>query len=157
MNNIISTSQVIELAFTDGGYIPPEVVSEADIRAATERWVKPVVGRELLQRVAEGSYVQLKNDYIAPVIALYTRLLVQPKLNVMSSFGGLTSAHSSSRKASDSSSRKELQGAVKRDAQSLLRALSDYLNENEERFAEYKKGENVLNRCCTDGGFVQIF
>ena len=157
MDNIISTSEALHLAFADGGYIPPEIISEADIHTATKRWVEPVVGEKLLKRVAEGGYEQLKNDYIAPTIALYTRLVVQPKINVMSSLGGLTSAQSSSRKAADESSRKELSRELRRDAQTLLRALSDYLNQNESQFKEYKKSENVLNRCSTDGGFVQIF
>ncbi|MBR5877161.1 MAG: hypothetical protein IKZ11_01190 [Alistipes sp.] len=157
MDNIISAERVIELAFADGGYIPKEIVSQADIRLATERWVKPVVGQELLQRVLAGDYVELREEYIVPVVALYTRLVVQPKINVMSSFGGLTSAHSSSRKASDETSRKELQSRLREDAHSLLRALSDYLNQNQAQFKEYKKSENILNRCSTDGGFVQIF
>lgn len=156
MDNIISTSEVIELAFSDGGYIPQGVICKADIKAATERWIEPVVGRALLEAVAAGEYELLKSDYLAPAVAVYTRILVQPRLNAMSGVGGMTVSGSTSRKAAEESVRKELMSGLKTKAKSLLRALSNYLNDNAEQIAEYDKKYNIMNRCVSDGGIVQI-
>ena len=54
--NIITPAEVVELAFSDGGYLAPDVIAEADIAVAVERWVEPVVGEGVLQAVADGKY-----------------------------------------------------------------------------------------------------
>ena len=157
MGNIISTLQVLELAFSDGGYIPQDVIAESDIKTATERWVIPVVGRGVMEALLAGEYEQLRKEYVEPVVALYTRILVQPRINAMSGVGGLTVAVGSSHKAAEESLRQEHYKALRLKARSLRRAMSDYLNDNRAQIAEYKSDENILNRCCTDGGLMQIY
>lgn len=155
--SIISPTEVINTAFADGGYLPPEAISKADIAAATDRWVRPVVGQALLEAVAEGRYGELKNNYLLPAVAFYTRYLVQPRLNSATSGLGLTVANGSSRKAADKSAREELQRALKISARAALRHLSDYLDEQAEQFAEYDAKKNILHHCCLDGGFVTVW
>ena len=50
-HNIITPQQVVEIAFSDGGYLSPDVVAQVDIEAAAERWVKPVVGEATGKKV----------------------------------------------------------------------------------------------------------
>lgn len=157
MKNIISISELLAIAFSDGGYIPQDVIADSDIKAAAERWVIPVTGRKLMEAIAEGKYPELRQEYVAPAIALYTRLLVQPRLNAMSGVGGLTTGGGSARKAADESLRKEHHNALKSKARALLKALSEELNLRAEAFKEYNPKENILNRCCCDGGFVQVY
>ena len=157
IKSIITPAEVISLAFSDGGYIPPEAIAEIDIVAATERWVRPVVGEALLERVAEGDYAELRSDYIAPAVAFYTRYLVQPRLNVATSGLGLTSPAGSSHKVAERTSREELQRALKIRARTALKRLSAHLEQNADEYADYTSSENILNHCCCDGGFVQIF
>ena len=52
---IITPQQVIDIAFSDGEWIAEGVITDADITAAIERWIVPVVGRDLLDAVAQGS------------------------------------------------------------------------------------------------------
>ena len=47
-HSIITSAQVVDIAFSDGGYLSPDAIAEADIASAVERWVKPVVGEALL-------------------------------------------------------------------------------------------------------------
>ena len=155
--SIISSAEVLATAFADGGYLPAETISEADIISATDRWVRPVVGQALLDAVAEGRYGELKENYLLPAVAYYTRYLVQPRLNSATSGLGLTVASGSSRKAADRSAREELQRALKMSARAALRRLSDYLDEQAEQFAEYDAKKNILHHCCLDGGFVNIW
>lgn len=151
--SIITPAEVIAAAFSDGEYVAPEAIAEADIVAATERWVVPVMGKELLGKIAEGEYAELKSDYVAPAVALYTRLLMQPRLNAATSQLGLTAA-TGNRKAAEKSLRGELQRALKTRAQMALRRLSDYLDDNAKQFAEYTPSKNILKHCCCSGGIV---
>ena len=151
--SIITPAEVIATAFSDGEYVAPEAIAEADIIAATERWVVPVMGKELLGKIAEGEYAELKSDYVAPAVALHTRLLVQPRLNAATSQLGLTAA-TGNRKTADKAQRGELQRALKTRAQMALRRLSDYLDDNAKQFAEYTPEKNILKHCCCEGGIV---
>ena len=155
--SIISSAEVLATAFADGGYLPAETISEADIISATDRWVRPVVGQALLDAVAEGKYGELKSNYLLPAVAYYTRFLVQPRLNSATSGLGLTVANGSAHKAADRSAREELQRALKVSARTALRRLSDYLDEQKEQFAEYDAKKNILHHCCLEGGFVNVW
>ncbi|MBR4994946.1 MAG: hypothetical protein IKY82_02665 [Alistipes sp.] len=156
MIEFITPAEVRAIAFTDGEYVASECIAPCDIAAATERWVVPVVGRVLLEAVAEGRYAELKEEYLKPVIALYTRLLVQPCLNASTSQLGLSVSSTSARRAADSKAREELQRALRQRAHFLKLRLSDYLNDNADAFEEYDARKNILNSCRCDGGFVQI-
>ena len=113
----------------------------------------PVVGKELLGKIAEGEYTELKSDYVAPAVALYTRLLVQPRFNAATSQLGL-SVPAGTHKAAEKSLRGELQRALKTRAQMALRRLSDYLDANAKQFAEYTPSKNILKHCSCSGGIV---
>ena len=154
--SIITPAEVIALAFSDGGYIPAEAIAEIDITMATERWVAPVVGQALLEKVAEGEYAELKSDYIAPAVAFYTRYLAQPRLNAATNQMGLTTPAGSSHKAAEKAAREELRRSLKARAQTALKRLSEYLDANTQLFAEYNPAKNILKRCSFDGGFVQV-
>lgn len=151
--SIITPAEVIAAAFSDGEYVAPEAIAEADIVAATERWVVPVVGSALLDKVAEGEYAELKSDYIAPAVALHTRLLVQPRLNAATSQLGLTAA-TGNRKAADKALRYELQRSLRSRAHSALRRLSNYLDANAQAIPEYTPTKNILKHCSCEGGIV---
>lgn len=155
--NIITPQQVVDIAFSDGGYVSPDVIAEVDIIAAIERWVKPVVGEALLGTVAAGAYEELKEVYLLPVVAFYTRLLMQSRLNAISSQAGLAVAVGASCKAAEQSLRAEHLRAIRLRARTALMALAEYLNAHAEEIEEYDPKCNVLNRCSCDGGIVQIF
>ena len=44
MNTLISPTQVVQLAFPPDACLPPEAVTEADIAAAAQRYLIPVIG-----------------------------------------------------------------------------------------------------------------
>jgi hypothetical protein len=156
-NKIISPPEVVALAFSDGGYVAPDVVSDVDITSAIERWIRPVVGEALLEAVEGGDYATLLEEYLRPAVAAYVRLAIQPRLNVATSQLGLYAPNSSHHKAADEASRRELMRSLRTRATTLLRHLSDYMEQNKESIKEYKSNDNILNRCTLDGGFIQIF
>lgn len=112
-SNIITLAEVVALAFTDGGYLSPDVISEADIAVAVERWIVPVVGEALLEAVAAGQYEELKEEYLKPAIALYTRLVVQPRLAAATGQLGLTVVGGTPQRAASDKLRGELSRAIR--------------------------------------------
>lgn len=156
MDNVIVTpAEVVALAFADGGYVAPEAIGQADIAAAVHRWVEPVAGTALCRAVAAGEYPEAK-EYFAAAAAAATRLEVQPRLNAATGQAGLTQASNIYAVAAAESARIELMRSLRVEVNIQLRRLSEYLDENAATMAEYDPRRNVLNRCVTDGGFVQI-
>lgn len=155
--NIITPAEVLALAFSDGGYLPPDVIAHEDIEAAIERWVKPIVGEALLDAVQSGGYAEFGQDILKPAIAFCVRWAVQPRLNAPTSQLGLAAAVGSGVKSADKSLREELIRAVKVRARTALKSMSEYLEAHAAEMKEYDTKQNVLNRCSCDGGFVQIF
>ena len=54
MTTLVTPREVIDLAFADGGYLPPEAIGTVDIAAAEARYLLPVTGPALWQKLAEG-------------------------------------------------------------------------------------------------------
>ncbi len=153
---IITAVEILSAAFTDGAYLAPESISDADIWAAVERWVVPVTGRKLLQSVERGSYSEFATSYLKPCIAAYVRLLIQPRLSAVTSQLGVAAPASTSHKTADESLRRELMTSLRKRAHALRQRMSEYLNDSPINMPEYVAENNVLNRCSCDGGFVQI-
>lgn len=154
--NIITPAEVIAIAFSDGEYVATEVVTDTDITTAIERWIIPITGRALLDAVREGKYTDLKEEYITPAVALCTRLVVQPRLNVQTSQLGLSVPIGSHRRAADAKARKELKRALVLRAQTMRKRLSAYLEQHAAEIEEYRSEDNILTRCSCEGGLVQI-
>ena len=82
MKTLITPSQAVALAFTDGEYVSPAAVGESDIAAAMHRYVEPVIGTPLAEALAEGRYAALTEDFVAPALAMSVRTLIQRALTV---------------------------------------------------------------------------
>lgn len=154
--NIITAEEVIAEAFTDGEYIAPTTISHSDIVAAIERWILPITGQALLTAVEQGDHADFSTQYLKPTIAAFTRLEIQPRLNVATGQLGLSLPRTSYNKVADESMRHELATALKRRAYSLRRRMAQYLNANAASIPEYNPKKSILKRCCCDGGIVQI-
>ena len=156
MKCIITPKQVLEEAFSQTEYLPESIVSESDIMAAQERYILPIVGAKLTSLLETGSYQELAFYYIAPPLALATRLLIQPTISLRMGAGGLTAPRGEAIEQPDQDAVKALQKSLKIRMRQLLKRLSNYLNDNADKYPEYNPEYNVLNRCSIDGGLVQI-
>ncbi len=153
---IITAEEVLAEAFTDGEYIAANVIAHSDITAAIERWILPITGHELLEAIEAGSYPEFTSQYLKPAIAAYTRLEIQPRLNVATGQLGLSLPRTSYHKVADESMRRELMTALKRRAYMLRRRMSSHLDKHAEEMPEYDPKRNILKRCCCNGGIVQV-
>ncbi len=131
MDTIITAAEVVEAAYSNATYIPEEMITSADITTAERRYLLPVVGQELYEALLDERYEDLRDDYVAIVVALYTREVANL--------------------ASAPRSHEGLQRS-----REMLRRLSDHLDDNEDSYPEYDSSANILKRCMLDGGFVQV-
>lgn len=156
MKTLITNEQVISLAFGDGEYIAPEAVLDADIAAATFRYIVPIMGTELYEKVLAGSYPSLLDDYVAPALAMSVRTMIQPALNVRTGQTGLYIPTSARSDTSTRTTTQSLQSSLRVRRQTLLKRLSHHLKTHASEFAGYDAGLDIMQHCSTDGGFVQM-
>ena len=157
MKTLITPSQAVALAFTDGEYVSPAAVGESDIAAAMHRYVEPVTGTPLAEALAEGRYAALTEDYVAPALAMSVRTLVQRALNVRTGQVGLSIPTGRGSDTALKSAGDELQRSLVRRRRALLRRLSDHLAAHREDYPEYRPEDDAMKKCSIDGGFVQIY
>ena len=154
MNRLITPEKVIQLAFGEAEYLSEQAVSDADIVAATSRYIRPIIGQKLAERLVENSYPELLDEYVAPALAAAVRYMVQPLINLRTGDSGLVAPKGECFGTPSKEATAELQLRLKCRMRELLRRLSDHLNSNS--YAEYNADCNILNRCFIDGGVVQI-
>lgn len=157
MNKLLITPrEVLELAFGAGEYLPPECITDELIRTAAERYARPVAGGRLLEAIASGGYADLKEEYLAPVLALGVKLLLLPELNIQIGACSLAATGYAGWKNAEQRSVERALKSVKVRLKTLQRRLSDELEQRHEEIPEYDSGENILNRCRIYGDLVQV-
>ena len=144
MNTLISPAQAVRLAFGDGEWLPPEALTEADIAAAEERHIVPVIGRALHERLLEGQYPDFVTSHLAACTALRTGQ------------SGTTAPRTDYGSAPDTTARRALRRSLLAQARTLLRRAAGYLADHRDTIPEYDPDSDILNRCTTDGNLVQI-
>ena len=157
MNKTVTRSaEVVDLAFAESEYMPDSTISPIDIAVAEERYVVPVAGRPLYERLLAGGYTELRNEYVAPVVAIFTRLGMQPMTDIRSGRFGTVAPRSEYYQPADRQQILDMRRSLREKGRMLQRRLSEYLELHAADFPEYVSEENIFNRCSTDGGIVQI-
>ena len=156
MKTLITPQEAVVLAFADGEYLPPETLTEVQIKAAEERYIRPVTGRALYERLLEGAYEELRTEFAAPVLAIGVRCMVQPALRMRLGACGAAMPDGAAWRAASDTAFEDGCRSLKRQLSALVRRLSDELERRREAYPEYEPRENVLNRCRIYGDLVQI-
>lgn len=154
---ITTQSQVIELAFAEAEYMPASAVSPAEIAVAEEHCIVPVIGRALYEKLLEGSYPELCSEYVVPTVAFFTRLGMQPLTDIRSGRFGTVAPRSDNYQPADRTQLLDLRHSLLRKGRTMQRRLSEHLDRHAAEYPEYDPKHNILKRCSTDGGIVQIF
>ena len=161
MKTIITPAEAVASAWGSGEYAAPDTVAVADIAAAEERHLLPVIGRPLAEALAAGRYEELRTDYVMPALALFVRAGIQSSLDVRTGQAGTVVQSGTYCAPADTVARQSLHRSLRRRAETLLRRLSDRLEADAScaapSYPEYDPRRNILKRCMTDGGIVQVF
>lgn len=156
MNTLISPTQVVQLAFPPDACLPPEAVTEADIAAATQRYLIPVIGTPLFERLMAQDDRSFIDHYLAAPLALFTRLMIQPRLDIRTGRSGTTAPKHDGTTPAAEDARREQYRSLRTEARTLLQRAVDRLDLYPKDFPEYDPEKNVLKRCSLDGKLVQI-
>ena len=154
MKSLITPLEVVRRAFGSGECIAPDAVTEADIIAAEERYLRPILGDALHDRLLEGAYEEFRQDYLATCTALFVRVFIQPRLDTRTSTLGTLSPKSDNGTAADPATRRYLRHNLRTEANTLLRRAVRYLEAHRTEYPEYDAHENLFYRCSIDGGFL---
>ena len=101
-------------------------------------------------------HTEFRDGYLAAPIALFVRLLVQPRLDIRTGQCGTTAPKGSSGQPAADTPLRARQQALRTEARTLLRRASEYLSDHRDEFPEYDPARDILKRCSTDGCLVQI-
>jgi hypothetical protein len=152
---LITPERVMTLAFCDGECMDAATVSVVDIAVAEERYVVAAVGTEMYEAMRAGKYTDFCEEYVAPVVAVRTRLLMLPTMVTRSGCFGVSVPASSTMKSPSKEQLALLERSLREKARTLQRRMCRYLNDNTGQFAEYDPAKNLFNRCSNDGNIVQ--
>lgn len=156
MKTLITSSDVLRMAFSANELLAPTIITEADIVEAEYRYVRPILG-EALWQLLDSQYTALRDDYVAPVVAAWTRYMVQPLLGhrceacLANSQSDIYASTTAGNNRLDS-----IMQTLRSKARTLSRRLSDHLNAHGDEYPEYNPNANPLNRCSIDGDIIQI-
>lgn len=104
-----------------------------------------------------SQYTALRDDYVAPTVAAWTRYMVQPLLGhrceacLANSQSDIYASTTAGNNRLDS-----IMQTLRSKARTLSRRLSDHLNAHSDEYPEYNPNANPLNRCSIDGDIIQI-
>lgn len=156
MKTLIKPDKVVALAFGDGEYLAPEAIAEADIAAAERRYIVPVIGPKLYARLTEGAYADFVTEYLAAPISLWTRVLVQPQLDIRTGQCGTVAPKPAGAQPASDAQMQRMVRSLRTKARTLLRRAAEHLAEHTKSFPEYDPETNILKKCTIDGDFIQI-
>ena len=156
MNTLVTPLQVLKLAFGEGEYLPPEIIAEADIAGAEQRHIVPVVGRALYEKLLTGSYPDFRTEYLASPAALFTRAVLQPRLDVRTGQCGTTAPKSAYAQPAGDTARRHLRRGTRAEERRVGHGCGYRRSAHQDKLPEYDPENDIFNRCTTDGGFVQI-
>ncbi len=157
MQPLISSEEVLSLAFSRQEYLPYDLPSPQQILSAQERYIRPVVGEALYKALGEGAYPELLANFVAPVIAYGVRSLLLGQLRLKIATGGLMEPSGEGWKAISAESLRAAQQALRSQFEPLRSRLDRELKYLSEQglLPEYEPTLNVRERCRIYGGFVQ--
>lgn len=152
MKTIVTPEEVISIAFSSDYVITASKIMPLDILVAESRFLMPIVGEPLYQKLLEGDYPQFVADYVAPQVAAWTRYLVEPLLGERCDYD-----RSRDYSEADFEMNRLLLNRLKSTAQALSRRMTDYLNANATAMPEYNAEANPMNHCVIYGDIIQVY
>lgn len=155
MNTLLTPAEVVRLAFAPDDCLPPDAVTEADIAAAEQRYLVPTIGPALHERLLTDNDRSFLDHYLAAPLALFTRVLIQPRLDIRTGRTGTAAPKPDGGTAAGPEACRALRTALLAEARSLLRRAVARIEAYPRAFPEYDPAQNILNRCSIHGKLVQ--
>ena len=152
MTTIFTADELFALAFAGEDSYAATVITESDILEAESRYLIPIVGETMYHILQRNSYVDLKINYVLPMLAAWVRYIVEPHL------ASRCCIYHDDRRITEAENEntERVLRALRLKAATLSRRLTDHLNSNVALYTEYNPEINPLNHCFIHGNIVQI-
>lgn len=151
---LITAAEVVELAFGGAGNLREEEVSEATIIAAQRKYLLPVLGASLLEEMEGGAHSDLVENYLKLALALYVKRLLLPALAVKVGVAGVVRYVGEGYAEVDAPTFRRLLQRTKFDADVVLDAVVDYVEQHPALFPNYVSANNIRHCVNIDSGIV---
>ena len=151
MQRLITPNDVLRLAYSSEELLTATIILDVDILEAEQRHILPILGEALTERLINGEYQALMDDYVAPALAMWTRHSVEQVAHHRSA-----ACHDEHPTTADNERLRTTLRALRSKASILTRRLSDHLNAHGDDYPEYITENNPLNRCFIYGNIIQI-
>ena len=151
MKTLMTCEEVVAMTFSADEQHNVAMITEADIVEAESRYLSPILGQELCEALAGGSYENLMSEYVKPALAACVRYVAEPYQAQR-----CPACRGESLTSADNQRLDLVLLALRRRARSLIRRLSDHLNAHSADYEEYSAQNNPKNRCMIYGDIVQI-
>ena len=153
MELIITPSEVVRIAFAPSEFVREEAITESAILAAQQKFILPALNG-LYDALLAGRYPELKTGYVAPVLALYVKLLVLPALAAQAGTTGITEPRSDCFDPVSDNRLRFLLRRVRNEARALMRPLVEKIESEPERYPDYDPNKNILHQTLSAGEIV---
>lgn len=158
MKQLITSGEVLALAFSSTTTLREENIPAHTILAAQQRLVRPVVGERLYAMLTDEEPSEAVEGFLQAhlklPLALYVASLLLPTLALQVGSAGVVRLSGESFEAADE---RALQRAVRRlraDADALMDAATDHLAADATLGSCYSSAENVRERTTLTAGLV---
>lgn len=157
MKTLISPTEALRRAFRSDESLAADMLIEADVVIAEQRYLRPVLGAALHDRLLRGDDAAFVQDFLADAVARFSRIVAHTRHTGYTSRVGLLAPNATQAKAADAATVRKLCRELRREGKTLLRRAVDYIETHASDFPEYEADQSLFHTCSTDGGFVQIF
>lgn len=144
MKTFITPEEVVNLAFCDGEFISADTISASDILTAQRRYIRPLLGIELYQRLqSEMVDSTLISSYIAPALAIGTRIIVQPSLSIRTGQFGVSATKTAYSQPATNTEISLLMKSQRIKLRTHLSCIREYLEASRDLYPEYKSAKGT--------------
>lgn len=149
----MSPAEVVAAAFPgsldpDGSFVPVGAIA-----AAEQKFLKPTLNG-LYDRLTEGAYGELLEEYVKPALAHYVRYLLLPTIAAQVGTTGVVQPRSASFGAASDRAVAAVRRRTRSEATALMQRLVEHIEALAAEYPEYDPAQNVLNRVSTVAGIV---
>ena len=153
-NLLITPAEVVALAFGCGAELLSGQISQATIVAAERKYLVPVWGAKMVERMKAGDFAELVEEWVRPALALYVKRLVLPSLAVKVGVAGVVSYLGEGFEMVGEATLARLLRRTKADADALIDKAVEVVEASPEEYPDYCATNNVRHRVNVASGVV---
>lgn len=136
MRNLITATEVIELAFAENSNMREESISATSIHIAEIKYIRPVFGD--MYALLSDKYADYTNDYVKPALAYFVKCEIVSSIAIDMSNSGIAIANPQYQSAASDKQRQRLYDSEMSKAKTLLDFALEYIAAHSSEFPDFR-------------------